>query len=42
MAVEDRSVAGADLAGVIQDNDLGGEGLSAFGRVVLRVSGNIA
>lgn len=42
VAVEDGGIAGADLAGVIQDNDLGGEGLGAFGRIVLGVSGDIA
>ena len=42
VAVEHWSVAGTDLAGVVEDNDLGVEGVGALGRVALGVTGNVA
>ena len=42
VAVEDGGVAGADLTGVVEDNDLGVERSSAGGGVVLGVRGDVA
>ena len=42
VAVEDGGVAGTDLAGVVHDDDLGGERSGAHGGVVLGVTGNVA
>jgi len=41
VAVENGSVAGADLAWVVQDDDLGVEGLSTLWRIVLGVTAHI-
>ena len=41
VAVEHWSVAGTDLAGVVEDNDLGVEGVGALGRVALGVTSNV-
>jgi len=41
VAIENRSVAGADLTRVVQDDDLGGEGGSLLGGIVLGVRGNV-
>ena len=41
VAVQNRSVTSADLTGVVQDDDLGVEGGSAHGGVVLGVTGNV-
>jgi hypothetical protein len=41
VAVEDGSVTGANLTGVVQDNDLGVEGGSAHGGVVLGVRSDV-
>ena len=42
VAVEDGCVTSTDLTGVVQDDDLGVEGLSTLGGVVLGVTGNVA
>ena len=42
VAVEHGRVAGTDLTGVVEDNDLGGEGRGLLGGVVLRVGGDVA
>ena len=42
VAVEDWSVAGTNLAGVVEDDDLGVERVGAFRRVVLGVTGDVA
>jgi len=42
VAVEDWSVAGADLTWMVEDDDLGVEGLAALWWVVLGVAGNVA
>ena len=42
VAVENRRVPVADLAGVVEDDDLGGEVLAARGRLVLGVGGDEA
>ena len=42
MAVEDGRVAGADLTGVVEDDDLGVEAVAALGGVGLGVTGNVA
>ena len=42
VAVEDGCVAGADLARVVEDDDLGVEAVATLGRVVLAVTGNVA
>lgn len=42
MAIEDRCVAGTNLTGVVKDNDLGGEGSSFLGGVVLGVGSDVA
>ncbi len=42
VAIQDRGVAVADLAGVVQDDDLSGEVLAARGGLVLGVGGNVA
>jgi hypothetical protein len=42
VAVEDGSVTGTNLTGVVQDNDLGVEGLGTLGGVGLGVTGNVA
>lgn len=41
VAVEDGRVASADLAGVVEDDDLGGEVLAARGGVVLAVTSDV-
>ena len=41
MAIEHGRIASANLTGVVKDNDLGIERGSLFGRVVLRVRGNV-
>lgn len=41
VAIQDGCVTGADLTRVVEDNDLGIERSSLFGRVVLRVGGNV-
>jgi len=42
MAVKDWSIAGTDLARVVENDDLGVEGLSTLGRIVLGVTGDVA
>ena len=42
VAIEDRSVAGTDLTWVVEDDDLGVEGLGTLGWVVLGVTGDVA
>ena len=42
VAIQDGSVASTDLTRVVEDNDLGVEGISALGRVVLGVTSNVA
>lgn len=42
VAVEDGRVAGADLTGVVEDDDLGVEAVAALGGVGLGVTGNVA
>ena len=42
VAIEHWSVTSTNLARVIEDNDLGVEGISALGWVGLRVTGNVA
>ena len=42
VAIEDWCVPSADLTGVVENNDLGVEGVGAFGRIVLGVTGNVA
>jgi hypothetical protein len=42
VAIEDWCVTGTDLTGVVEDDDLGVEGLSTLGGVVLGVTGNVA
>jgi hypothetical protein len=42
VAIEDRGVASADLTGVVEDDDLGGERSGTHGGVVLGVTGNVA
>jgi hypothetical protein len=42
VAVEDWSVAGTDLAWVVENDDLSVEGLAALWRVVLGVTGDVA
>jgi hypothetical protein len=42
VAVEDGRVAGADLSGVVEDNDLGVERSSLLGGVVLRVGADVS
>lgn len=42
VAVEDGRVAGADLTGVVEDNDLGVEAVAALGGVGLGVTGDVA
>lgn len=42
VAVEDWCVTGTDLTGVVEDDDLGVEGLGTLGGVVLGVTGNVA
>ena len=42
VAIEDRGVAGTDLTGVVQDDELGLERGGALGRVVLGVTGDVA
>ena len=41
MAVEDWGVAIANLTGVVENDDLGGEGLGTLGRVVLVVGSDV-
>lgn len=41
VAIQDRSVTGTDLTWVVQDNDLGVEGIGTLGRVVLGVTANV-
>jgi hypothetical protein len=42
VAIEDGSVTSTDLAGVVEDDDLGLEGSGSLGGVVLGVTGNVA
>ena len=42
VAVEDRSISSADLAWVVEDDDLSVEGLATLSRVVLGVGGDVA
>jgi len=42
VAVEHGSVASADLAGVVENDDLGVEGVGSLGRVILGVTGDVA
>ena len=42
VAVKNGGVASADLTGVVEDDDLGGEGRGLLGGVVLRVRGDVA
>lgn len=42
VAVQDRSVASTDLTRVVEDDDLGVEGVAALGGVVLGVTGDVA
>jgi hypothetical protein len=42
VTVEDGCVASTDLTGVVEDNDLGSEGGSLLGRVVLRIRADVA
>jgi hypothetical protein len=42
VAIEDWSVTSTNLTGVVEDNDLGVEGLGTLGGVVLGVTGNVA
>ncbi len=42
VAVENRSVASTDLTRVVQNDDLGSEGLGGLGRVVLGVTADVA
>lgn len=42
VAVEDGRVAGADLTGVVENDDLGVEAVAALGGVVLGVTGDVA
>ena len=42
VAVQDRCVTSTDLAGVVEDYDLGVEGVAALGRVLLGITGNVA
>jgi hypothetical protein len=42
VAIEHWSVASANLARVVKDDDLGVEGLGTLGRIVLGVTGNVA
>lgn len=42
VAVEDGSVTGSDLTGVVEDDDLGGEVVTAGGGVVLGVGGDVS
>jgi hypothetical protein len=41
VAIKNRSVAGTNLTWVIEDNDLGVEGIGTLGRVVLGVTSNV-
>merc|ERR1712113_375499 len=41
VAIEDGSVTGTDLTGVVEDDDLGVEGLGTLGGVLLGVTGNV-
>jgi len=42
VAIEDWGVSGTDLTGVVEDDDLGVEGLGSLGGVVLGVTGDVA
>ena len=42
VAVEDWGVSVSDLSRVVEDNDLGGEGSSLLGRVVLGVTADVS
>jgi hypothetical protein len=42
VAVQDRSVASTDLAGVVEDDNLGGKGSSTCRRVVLGITSHVA
>lgn len=42
VAIEDGGVAGTDLSGVVEDDDLGVEGSGLLGGVVLGVGGDVA
>ena len=41
MAIEDRSIAGTNLTGMVEDDDLGVEGCSLLGGVILGVRSDI-
>jgi len=41
MAIEDWGVTSTDLARVVEDNDLGVEGLGTLGRIILRIAGYV-
>ena len=41
VAVKDWGVSRADLTGVVEDDDLGVEGVTTLGGVVLGVTGNV-
>ena len=41
MAIEHWRVPGTNLAGVVENNDLGSEGVGTLGRIVLRVTSNV-
>lgn len=42
VAIENGSVASTDLTGVVEDDDLGVEGSSLLGRVILGVRGDVS
>ena len=42
MAIQDWSITCTNLAGVVEDNDLGIEGLGSLGGIVLGVTGDVA
>jgi hypothetical protein len=41
VAIQDWSITSTDLTGVVKDNDLGVEGLSSLGRIILGVTSNV-
>ena len=42
VAIEDGGVTSANLSGVVEDDDLGVERSGLFGRVILRVRGDVS
>ena len=42
VAIQDRSVASTDLTRMVEDNDLGVEGVGTLGRVILGVTSNVS